>query len=306
MALKTLSFRHPNGKSFSLPLEETTRVGSFISRLKSENVLNSDLSYIIKTVSGIDVPENASFDKYSDSSYVILDSSSVSYQTTVNTPDDDDEFVPPPVNASFYQLGIFVIDGSGSMNEKITMNMTRSEAVDIALKATFIKFKVSRKKECFSFSVVAFGDYSQQVLSIQKAENCTPNDDYSPVHFFNNGLGSNSTNIYTGLSKAYEIAKKFLDNKTSKILHKVAIVVLSDGMCHNSSETRAIADKIKQIQDIEIYCCHLQGGLPDNNAQILLKNVASSLDNYKTVTDENTIRNFFVSSISSSSGFTIV
>jgi von Willebrand factor type A domain len=297
-----VKFKHPDGKTFSTDIEETIEVGRFISQLKSKQILNSDLTYSLRTESGVDVPETALFRLYAEKSFIISEFTNGSMATRG---DEDDDFLPP-TTATFYQLGIFVIDGSGSMHEKVTSNMKRTEAVDIALRATLAKFKISRKKECFLFTTVAFGDTAQQVSDIEKAENCVTSADYTPTNFFNNGHGSGSTNIYAGLSKAYDIAKNFLNNRRSKVLHKVSMVVLSDGMCHHESHTKSIADTIKQLPNVEIFCCHLQGGEPDAKAQNLLKSVASSPNHYKTVTDENTIRSFFISSLSSGSGTTII
>ncbi|MEZ4894690.1 MAG: hypothetical protein R2778_16965 [Saprospiraceae bacterium] len=57
--------------------------------------------------------------------------------------------------------------------------------------------------------------------------------DYNPLQFFDNGIGSSSTNIASGLDEALKIANEFFANKESSVPHKVAIVVLTDGMCHH-------------------------------------------------------------------------
>jgi uncharacterized protein YegL len=205
---------------------------------------------------------------------------------------------------SFHQLGIFVIDGSGSMTEKTTGSLTKAEAVNLAVKETLTRFKVSRKKNCFSFSVVAFGDQAKVATNIQKATDIDDYADYNPLQYFNNGTGSSSTNIASGLTEALEIANIFINTKESNVPHKVAIVLLTDGMCNYEKETKRIADEIKQYPGIQIFCCCLEGiGDSKPDAMTLLQYIATNPSTgYRTVYDKDTIRGFFVNSVTAATG----
>lgn len=211
------------------------------------------------------------------------------------------EIVTPP---AFQQLGIFVIDGSGSMTGKTSGSLSKAEAVNLGVKETLTRFKVSRKKECFSFSVVAFGDHAKTISPIQKGLAIDDYADYNPLQFFDNGTGSSSTNIASGLEEALKIANDFFGSKASSVPHKVAIVVLTDGMCHHEVETKRIADQIKQNPNIQIFCCCLEElGQSYSDAEALVKYVATNqVTGYKTVYDKDTIRGFFVSSITAATG----
>jgi uncharacterized protein with von Willebrand factor type A (vWA) domain len=205
---------------------------------------------------------------------------------------------------SFHQLGIFVIDGSGSMTGKTTSNLSKAEAVNLAVRETFTRFKVSRKKDCFSFAVVAFGDHAKAVGQRQKGTDIDDYADYNPLQYFDNGTGSSSTNIASGLEEALRIANDFFANKESSVPHKAAIVVLTDGMCHHEADTRRVADQIKQNPNIQIFCCCLEElGQSYGEEENLLKYVATNqVTGYKTVYDKDTIRGFFVSSITAATG----
>jgi uncharacterized protein YegL len=211
------------------------------------------------------------------------------------------EIVTP---SAFHQLGIFVIDGSGSMTGKTSGSLTKADAVNMAVKETLSRFKASRKKDCFSFAVVAFGDQAKTIAPTQKGSEIDDYADYNPLQYFDNGTGSSSTNISSGLSEALKIGNDFFSNKTSSVPHKVAIVVLSDGMCHQEQRTREVAGQLKQNPNIQIFCCCLEElgqSLPE--AEALLKEVASNpITGYKTVYDKEAIRGFFVNSITAATG----
>lgn len=211
------------------------------------------------------------------------------------------EIVTPP---SFHQLGIFVIDGSGSMTGKTTSSLSKAESVNLAVRETLTRFKASRKKDCFSFAIVAFGDHGKTVAPRQKGTDFDDYADYNPLQYFNNGTGSSSTNIASGLEEALKIANDFFVNRESSVLHKAAIIVLTDGMCHHEAETRRVSDQLKQNPNIQIFCCCLEElGQSYGEAETLLKYVTTNqVTGYKTVYDKDTIRGFFVNSITAATG----
>lgn len=83
------------------------------------------------------------------------------------------------------------------------------------------------------------------------------------------------------------------------------IVVLSDGRDREASglgpaETLRIADQIKRTPAITICSAYFaQKGLSDPEAEDVLRRIASNpVTGYKTVYDAETLRAFFVSSVS--------
>jgi len=75
-------------------------------------------------------------------------------------------------------------------------------------------------------------------------------------------------------------------------------------MCNHEAETKKIADQIKQNGNIQIFCCCLEElGTSNVDAETLLKYVATNqVTGYKTVYDKETIRGFFVNSITAATG----
>lgn len=192
------------------------------------------------------------------------------------------------------QLGIFVIDGSGSMIENTNGGTTKAQAVNMAVKETLDKFKKSRKKNWFYFSVVAFGETAKTILPIQPVASIDTHANYDPLRHF-----GGQTFIGSGLSEALNIANNFLNNKTNNVPHSVIIIVLSDGECLKSAATEEIGKKIKGNAQIRTYSCLVETlGKQDANAISLLKKIATSTDCFQTVYDKDTIRDFFVHSLS--------
>ena len=60
------------------------------------------------------------------------------------------------LNKTINQLGILVLDGSGSMENPATGNVTIAKAVEGALIEMFNRFNVSKKKQNFSFACIKF------------------------------------------------------------------------------------------------------------------------------------------------------
>jgi len=59
---------------------------------------------------------------------------------------------------SFDQLGILILDGSGSMHGTGSGNLTKAENVNMAIKDLISRFQASINKANFSFAIITFSD----------------------------------------------------------------------------------------------------------------------------------------------------
>ncbi|NOU17734.1 MAG: VWA domain-containing protein [Bacteroidales bacterium] len=212
----------------------------------------------------------------------------------------------PPTDISspqqFHQLGIFVMDGSGSMEELTNGNIKKKDAVNMAIRDVLTRFKVSRKKNNFSFSVVSFDFTASVQTNTTPLKNINENGNYDPI--INHGGG---TYIHSGLEEAKKIAEAFLSNPTSGVPHSVIILLLSDGECHQPDITRGVANSIKRMEKMSICTTFLShAGDKNTAAEELMKEIASDpIIGFKRTYDPETLRNFFESSISRASGVKI-
>lgn len=202
----------------------------------------------------------------------------------------------------FHQLGIFVLDGSGSMKELTNGNIKKKDAVNMAIRDLLTRFKVSDERNNFSFGVVTF-DFSATVHTTAcPLDNIDENGDYDPMKKHGSG-----THIHSGLDEAKKITTDFLSNPTSGVQHSVIILLLSDGECHQPDKTREAANAIKNMNNVTICTTFLsRTGKNNTEAESLMKEIASDpIMGFKKVYDSETLRNFFVSSISRASGVKI-
>lgn len=199
------------------------------------------------------------------------------------------------VSAAFHQLGIFVIDGSSSMTEKINASITKAQATNKATREVLTRFKAGRKQDFFSFAVVTFDDRAQTKLGATAAAQVDDNASYDPLQGHGGG-----TFIGGGLEEAGKIANGFLASARPDIPTSAVIVVLSDGACGNPTRTKQIADQIKQNKKITI-CAAYFGVKGQSGSGVLetLEEIASDpVIGCKTVYDAETLRAFFIASVS--------
>jgi hypothetical protein len=261
----------------TIGIDENMKIQTLMQELINSGVLEVGKPCYLKTAEGVVLSPLTTIREIKEKEFILVHD------------------IPPPAKA-FNQLGIFVIDGSASMKEGVVKgDIPSSDAVNQALSNTIKLFKDSRKRACYKFAVVVFGDRARTILPPKNIVEIDENQSFDPTCFFNNGRGSESTNIASGLAIAYELAGNFLQNKEGNLIHKVAVVVLSDGMCHHEQETKAIAEKLKKLPGVEINCCHLESNIVEAGAATLLRTIAT---HYEAVYSETTIRSFFINSTS--------
>ena len=200
---------------------------------------------------------------------------------------------------TFHQLGIFVLDGSGSMGEESQGAMTKAEAVNMAMRDLLTRFKVSKQRKNFSFAVITFDTDANIHTPVTPADVIDDNASFNPLEEHGGG-----THIHAGLYIAEKIANDFINQAPpGGVPHSAIILLMSDGLCQEEYVTKQTAAKIKQsANSSKIVICttyFAPKGTTDINAKALLQEVAtdSSLG-FREVYDAETLRTFFISSIS--------
>lgn len=210
--------------------------------------------------------------------------------------------VKPP--RQFAQLGILVVDGSGSMTDPAKGGIQKAQATNGAVRELFTKFKASRVSRNFSFAVVTFDEKASVRLKPAPVDdNLDDNGDYNPLAGHGGG-----TNLYVALEQAEAIANDFLAKAPPEgVPHSAVVLVMSDGCCSDPARTKAVADRIKQGPNGKrvIICCAFFEGLSgqDQQGAALLRSIATDpVMGYKTVYDGAALREFFKASMSAASG----
>jgi hypothetical protein len=82
----------------------------------------------------------------------------------------------------FYQLGVLVMDGSGSMNGASAGNISKAQATNNSVRELLTRFKASRVKKNFAFAVVTFDDsVGVRLQPTDVGPGLDDNGDYNPL-----------------------------------------------------------------------------------------------------------------------------
>jgi Mg-chelatase subunit ChlD len=211
--------------------------------------------------------------------------------------------VKPP--KQFAQLGVLVVDGSGSMEDPADRGgISKAQATNKAIRELFTRFKTSKVANNFTFAVVTFDDVAKVRLApTDVGDSLNDNDDYDPLKEHGHG-----TRIYTALAAAETMANDFLSAAPAGgVPHSVIILVMSDGVCSDPSRTREAADRIRKgpnADRVKIVCAYFSSiANRDPAGPDLLQQIASDpVMGYKTVYDADTLRDFFNASMSAAAG----
>jgi len=211
----------------------------------------------------------------------------------------------PESPVTWKQLGVFVLDGSGSMDLDAEMgNVKKADALNMAVRETFTKFRESRKAKGFYFSIVYFGGDAKEGMPLTNATDLDIYGDYNPLLKVN----GESTRIGLGLDKAKEIVTEFFGREVAGgPPHSAVIVILSDGMSE-VEHTKQIANELKAMfnKDKFTLCATLlEGkeygtGTPEFDAakSLLMEIVSHPTECFSVTCNKNTIRDFFIKSSS--------
>lgn len=150
----------------------------------------------------------------------------------------------------FYQLVIFVIDGSKSMEELTKNKISKAKEVDQSIKSVIKRLKSSKVHNSFDISFIPFSENFDESYGIKNVKDLNEDDTFNPFDYIKEPKGTYLENalIYiNGLSEKY---LKLNEGKNRQVL----IQILSDGEIDDYSESIKIIEKIKQNERITISC----------------------------------------------------
>ncbi len=201
---------------------------------------------------------------------------------------------------TFNQLGILVLDGSGSMKVKSKGFKTLAEHVETAVTQFVDWFKTySSIKSNISLAIVTFDDIAKEHTSITPIVDMDSSRSFNPILEHGNG-----TEITHALEEAYRIAQQHLNHpEAANIPHSVVILLMSDGLTNRAEQAIQTAEEIKQNPKITICSTYFENPHPTaeefkNEAINVLKGIASGPEYYRDTADAEELRQFFISSVS--------
>jgi uncharacterized protein YegL len=218
---------------------------------------------------------------------------------------DPEMNIPQPVAPqAWYQLGVMVIDGSGSMtlpyagDEEVGLGggavRSKAEATDDALRSFVGRMQKSHNAPNFGLSFVFFNN----TVTHQRDPKLVPELDldvsYNPTSY---GIGG--TAIHSGLDAAVSIIETFMREGTALEVPLSAVVVLmSDGEERDDPvKTAASADRLKKLPRTKLTSCLFATKGQPAVGETLLQDVASAPEFYQRAYSDEQLRSFFEASL---------
>lgn len=205
------------------------------------------------------------------------------------------DFGVTKASPAFSQLGILVLDGSGSMADAAEGQMSKAQAVSTAVRRMFARFGRSRDRRGFSFAVVTFDGHARVHTPPTPVTQIRDNADFDPL-----GGHGGTTNLCAALRVAQRIADDFLAAATSDMLASVVTIVVSDGIGDEPAETLRVAAEMKRNPENLLCTVYFgQRGAIEPAAQQHLRAIATyPTVGFTTVYDEEALGRFFIASVS--------
>ncbi len=193
---------------------------------------------------------------------------------------------------AFEQLGILVLDGSGSMQSPGVSNQPKAEEVNQAVRGLISRLKNSRRRENFSLAVITYDHrVTRDRLPPTPITEVNETADYNPLT--NHG---GQTAIGDALEAGSEVAEGFLENQTS-IPRSVVIIVMSDSQNNSGKDPVAVAERMKNSGK-RITLCAAGYGKERDLDEYTLKRLVSEPHGYRFTMNTNELRDFFEASMS--------
>ena len=210
----------------------------------------------------------------------------------------------PFATPAWIQLGVAVIDGSGSMGlpfaeQDGSLNgvlpvRTKAEVVDRVLRAFVNRMKSSRNAPNFRFAFVSFHHAVTEVRQPRDVVDIPATDSYDPTTH-----GTGGTAIYTGLEAAADLVETFMRvERGGELPTSAVVVVLSDGDEQtDATRTIAAAQRIRDTPNTLLASAFFATKGQAATGEQLLHAIASETRLYERVCTVQQLRAFFQASM---------
>lgn len=218
---------------------------------------------------------------------------------------DANTHIPQPLAPqAWYQLGVMVIDGSGSMalpyagDEEVGLGgggvRSKAEATEDALKTFVVRMQQSHNAPNFGLSFVFFNDEVTHERKPVVVPELDPNSRYDSTAY---GVGG--TAIHSGLDAATLIIEAFMrEGAALEIPLSAVVVLMSDGEERDDPvKVAAAANRIKALPKTKMTSCLFATQGQPAVGETLLQEVASAPEFYQRAYSTEQLRKFFEASL---------
>lgn len=208
-------------------------------------------------------------------------------------------FTPPRL---FYQLVVFVLDGSGSMTYPGMSGRSKGEEIENSVKQVIDRLLKSKNKNSFDINIWAYANESKKVLGTTTVTDINLNISVNPTEYIDL---YDRTKLHETLKNVSNEVKDYLETYKEKN-SQALVIILSDGAIHDQEESQSIFNETNRNEKITFSSVLFESKLwkekyNEEKLRFLKDNLgalASSPSLFKSSLDPEEIRKHMIKSIS--------
>jgi hypothetical protein len=204
--------------------------------------------------------------------------------TNLNTKAFSDALSNVEIPRLFYQLVIFLIDGSNSMKELTSSGLSKSNEINNGIKSIVDRLKSSKNANSFDLCFIPFSDEYKDVYSVINIKDVRETMDFNSVDF----ISPKGTKLVEALLYTQNLVSEYY----SKNIHKncqILIQIFSDGAIHDYNESLKIIEQLKLLNKTTISCQYLQSHIEEGQNWYSWDEATGKLDYEKPWTKDEVI-----------------
>lgn len=147
----------------------------------------------------------------------------------------------------FYQLVVFVLDGSNSMNREGKSGRTKGTEVGEAITSILKRLQNSKNKSSFDVNIWVYSDEVEEILPNTKVSKIDLNQNFNPCNYVENGR----TYLAFALEGVESVVSDYLEENEGRNTQAL-VIMLSDGALHDYEASKIITDRLKKKNTVTI------------------------------------------------------
>lgn len=202
----------------------------------------------------------------------------------------------------FYQLVVFVLDGSGSMTYPGMSGKSKGEEIEHAVKQVINRLLKSKNKNSFDINIWAYANESVQISHTIPVESFNLNQNINPCDYIQKYDGTDLISTLDSVKKECENYLTINTNKNAQVL----VLILSDGALDKYEQSYLLCDSIKKIENVTVSSIFYESKTWQENYDVQdievlqkdMENLASDSTLFTSTLDPEEIRKHMIKSIS--------
>lgn len=201
----------------------------------------------------------------------------------------------------FYQLVVFVLDGSGSMTFNGVSGKSKGEEVEESVRKVIQRLQNSKNKNSFDINIWAYANESVEMLPITPVQSIEDTLNLNPCHYIEK---YDATKLTTTLESVKELCNNYLLENSTKNAQAL-VVILSDGALHEYEETFGVCNQLKNLKGVTLSSIFLESKewykdliMDDELLKNNMESLATDASLFTSTLDPEEIRKHMIKSIS--------